>query len=57
MGTDSTDYIGNREQFLASLNLVLRSHPRYPIEISFYEDPQWRELEQFIGAVQNFEEN
>ena len=44
-------YIGDREQFMASLNRVLASHPRYPIEISFYEDQQWRELEQFIDSV------
>jgi hypothetical protein len=50
-------YIGDRKRFLASLNQVLRSHPRYPIEISFYEDPQWRELEQFIDGVQSSDEN
>lgn len=50
-------YIGDREQFLASLNRVLRNHPRYPIEISFYDDPQWRELGQFIESVQNPDQN
>ncbi|MBM0103739.1 DUF695 domain-containing protein [Steroidobacter sp. S1-65] len=48
-------YIGDRERFLASLNRVLRGHDRYPIEISFYEDPQWRELEQFIDSVSHAE--
>ncbi len=50
-------YIGDRKRFLASLNQVLRSHPRYPIEISFYEDPQWRELEQFIDGVPRSDQN
>lgn len=49
-------YIGDREQFLASLNRVLRGHARYPIEISFYEDPQWRELQRFIDSVERGEE-
>lgn len=50
-------YIGDRKRFLESLNRVLRGHPKYHIEISFYEDPQWRELERFIDGVQSAEQN
>ncbi len=49
-------YIGDRKQFLAALNRVLRNHPKYPIEISFYEDPRWRELERFIEGAERFSE-
>ncbi len=38
-------YINDRDRFLERLNLVLRSHERFPIEITFYEDPEWKEHE------------
>ena len=37
-------YITNRDLFMAAFNDALRNHPRYPIEIGFYED---RELTDF----------
>ncbi len=36
-------YIHERDSFLARLNVALRSHEQYPIEIAFYEDPDWKE--------------
>lgn len=36
-------YIHDRDSFLERLNFALRSHERYPIEITFYEDPEWTE--------------
>lgn len=36
-------YIHNRDTFLERLNVTLRAHERYPIEITFYEDPDWKE--------------
>lgn len=36
-------YIHDRDSFLERLNIALRSHERYPIEIAFYEDPDWKE--------------
>ncbi len=36
-------YIHDRDAFLESLNVALRAHERYPIEITFYEDPDWKE--------------
>jgi hypothetical protein len=36
-------YIHDRDSFLERLNSVLKSHERYPIEITFYEDPEWNE--------------
>ena len=36
-------YIHDRDSFLERLNMALRAHERYPIEITFYEDPDWKE--------------
>lgn len=36
-------YIHDRDSFLERLNTALRAHERYPIEIAFYEDPDWKE--------------
>jgi hypothetical protein len=36
-------YTHDRDSFLERLNVVLRTHERYPIEITFYEDPEWKE--------------
>ncbi|MCU7844242.1 MAG: DUF695 domain-containing protein [Candidatus Thiodiazotropha sp. (ex Monitilora ramsayi)] len=39
-------YIADREQFMANLNKALNGHPVYPIEINFYEDKEWSELDK-----------
>ena len=39
-------YIADREQFMANFNQALNGHPVYPIEINFYEDKEWSELEK-----------
>ncbi|AFM13965.1 hypothetical protein Turpa_3327 [Turneriella parva DSM 21527] len=49
-------YIANREQFMARFNEALTEHPAYPIEINFYEDPEWKEFASLIndfGGAQN----
>jgi len=38
-------YIHDREAFMQRLNAALKSHERYPIEITFYEDRDWKEHE------------
>lgn len=43
-------YIADRDQFMAAFNAALRSHPRYPIEIDFYEDPEWSDLRMVLDA-------
>src|SRR5688572_1105617 len=48
-------YIHDRQLFLEAFNGAVRNHPRYPIEINFYEDPEWKELQRllddFAGAA------
>lgn len=41
-------YVADRDDFLASLNRALAEHPEYPIEIKFYEDETWSDLEKLI---------
>jgi hypothetical protein len=41
-------YISGREDFLAAFNNALQSHPRYPIEINFYEDPDWQDFKKIL---------
>ncbi|KYG81746.1 hypothetical protein MB14_13005 [Roseivirga ehrenbergii] len=41
-------YSASQDDFMASLNKTLTKHERYPIEIDFYEDPEWREFKKLI---------
>ncbi len=41
-------YVEDRDDFLASLNRALADHPNYPIEIKFYDDETWSDLEKLI---------
>jgi hypothetical protein len=47
-------YVNDRDAFLERFNAALEGHPRYPIEITFYHDPEWQELQltraKFDGA-------
>ena len=38
-------YIDERDAFLERINVALAGNPRYPIEITFYHDPEWQELQ------------
>lgn len=48
-------YIHSRDAFLEAFNKALATQPRYPIEISFYQDAKWEEfqrlLSDFAGAA------
>jgi hypothetical protein len=35
-------YTQSSDAFTVRLNELLSGHPRYPIEIEFYKDPEWR---------------
>lgn len=37
-------YVHDRESFSERLNAALAGQPRYPIEITFYHDPEWQEF-------------
>lgn len=40
--------IADREDFTTALNRALQTHPRYPIEINFYEDPEWQDFRKLL---------
>ena len=41
-------YIADRDQFIQALNQALRTHPAYPIEINFFEDPEWKDFRAIL---------
>ena len=41
-------YITDREAFMKLFNKSLEGHEPYPIEITFYEDPEWVEMHKII---------
>lgn len=46
-------YIHDREQFLRAFNEILSGHPRYPIEINFYEDAEWKDFKRLRNDFSN----
>lgn len=42
-------YIKDREVFMSHFNKALEGHEIYPIEINFYEDPEWVEKHKIIN--------
>ena len=44
-------YVADRDLFMTTLNDALRGHPRYPIEIEFYEDPEWDDFQRTLGKI------
>ncbi len=38
-------YIGDREEFMRAFNEALADQPIYPLEIEFFEDPEWSDLQ------------
>lgn len=44
-------YIRCREQFLDEFNAHVADNPRYPIEIKFYKDENWSELQELIADL------
>lgn len=41
-------YVAERESFMGALNEALADHPRYPLEIKFYEDGDWSDFRKLI---------
>ena len=38
-------YIGDRDEFMEAFNQALSDQPRYPLDIEFFEDPDWQDLQ------------
>ena len=43
-------YIADRERFMDALNTALADHPRYPIEIDFYDDGEWADFQRLLTS-------
>ena len=43
-------YIQDRDQFMDALNEALRTHPRYPIDITFYSDTAWEDHQKTLNT-------
>jgi hypothetical protein len=39
-------YIADRERFMSAFNEALSKHPRYPLDINFYEDVAWKDYQE-----------
>ncbi|AUZ85989.1 DUF695 domain-containing protein [Methylophaga nitratireducenticrescens] len=46
-------YITDRDVFMTNFNEALSGHPRYPLEINFYEDPDWSDLSKLLADFSN----
>lgn len=44
-------YIADQDGFMAALNAQLSEHPRYPIDIKFYEDESWTDFQELISDL------
>jgi len=42
-------YISDRDEFMNALNTALEHHPRYPLEIDFYNDPEWDDFRNLLS--------
>ncbi len=49
-------YIGDRDDFMKAFNEVLADHPRYPLNIEFFEDPEWSDLQTVHKVYLNKEQ-
>ena len=48
-------YIADRDEFMAAFNNSLTDHPRYPIEINFYDDAEWEDFRKLLEAFRSGE--
>jgi hypothetical protein len=44
-------YINDRDTFIAAFNTALQSHERYPLDINFYSDPEWKDFTTILGSI------
>ena len=46
-------YARTREEFMDELNELLAGHPRYPLDIEFFEDPGWEVWEDMVKNLRD----
>jgi hypothetical protein len=45
-------YIRDRDEFTKDLNGALRGHPKFPISITFYSDPEWQAFADLLEELE-----
>ena len=48
-------YISDRDAIMSEFNEALSGHPRYPIEINFYNDPEWEDFRKLLESFRQTE--
>ena len=43
-------YIADRDDFMSNFNKALKGNPAYPIEINFYQDKEWEDLDKLQSS-------
>jgi hypothetical protein len=46
-------YTNSRDVFMRRFNGLLQNHERYPLEIVFYDDPNWEIWQDMLAAVES----
>jgi hypothetical protein len=46
-------YIQDQEGFLMAFNKTMSDKPRFPIEINFYEDKEWKDFDRILNDFSN----
>jgi hypothetical protein len=46
-------YTSDQSRYMDELNNALSQHERFPIEIAFYEDPDWKIWSDMLGDLKN----
>ena len=44
-------YAKDRNEFMTRLNRALQDHPKYPLKIKFYDDPEWKLWNQILSGL------
>jgi Family of unknown function (DUF695) len=44
-------YAKDRARFMNGFNSALKSHPKYPLKIEFYDDPEWKIWSEIIARI------
>ena len=44
-------YSKDRDRFMNGLNSALEDHPKYPLKIEFYDDPEWKIWREVLARI------
>lgn len=44
-------YTRSQNEFMAKMNQALLGYPRFPVEVTLWNDPEWSRYEEFVRHV------